>query len=319
MLTPEFKPKNLIDGQHPFVQIFILFSLCILCSGIFSIIALVLTKPLFHVEGIDKILEQAMKNPDKMAQNEANVSMLKFLQIMGTVGMFLVPAILFALLKPFNKDFYRLKKKLNLQQILLAVLVVTFTFPLISLLIDWNMHLHLPWKELQKKIDDEQNANDTMENIFLNMPSLGYFFFNLLLMAILPAICEELIFRGCAIHLFSKWFKNMHVAIWVSAAVFSFIHFQFYGFVPRMMLGALFGYLFYWSGTLWVPIFSHIIWNTYQLILSYMFQHNIGGINPDSDAIISPLVVIVSTVIFVAALYLFFKKSKERNQFLNYE
>ena len=61
--------------------------------------------------------------------------------------------------------------------------------------------------------------------------------------------------------LFGQWFRNVHVSIWVVAAVFSALHMQFFGFIPRLVLGGLFGYLYFWSRTIWVPVLAHFINN----------------------------------------------------------
>jgi hypothetical protein len=93
------------------------------------------------------------------------------------------------------------------------------------------------------------------------------------MIAILPALGEELLFRGLIQHLISRWFRNSHVAIFGTAFLFSFIHFQFFGFVPRFLLGLYFGYLLFWSGSLWLPIVAHLINNG----LAVFYYHYAGN------------------------------------------
>jgi membrane protease YdiL (CAAX protease family) len=88
--------------------------------------------------------------------------------------------------------------------------------------------------------------------------------------AVLAGVSEELLFRGVLQNIILKTTKNPHLAIWFTAFTFSFIHFQFYGFVPRMLLGALFGYLYFWTKSLWIPMFAHIVNNGFTLIMAYM-------------------------------------------------
>ena len=105
---------------------------------------------------------------------------------------------------------------------------------------------------------------------------------NLVVMAVVPAIGEEFLFRGLLQRLFTSFFKNRHASIWVTAAIFSAIHMQFYGFLPRMMIGAMLGYMLVWSGSIWVPVTAHFINNALAVIFSYI---NTGGdlnLNPDT-------------------------------------
>ena len=90
------------------------------------------------------------------------------------------------------------------------------------------------------------------------------------MLAVLPAIGEELIFRGVFQKIFYDFFKSGHMAIWVTAFLFSALHFQFYGFIPRLILGLVFGYLFFWSGTLWLPVLSHFVNNAVPVIGVYI-------------------------------------------------
>jgi hypothetical protein len=90
------------------------------------------------------------------------------------------------------------------------------------------------------------------------------------MIALLPAIAEELIFRGVFQTIFQRLFRSGHLAIWVTSLIFSTIHFQFFGFIPRLILGLVFGYLFYWSGTLWLPVISHFLNNAFPVIMTYI-------------------------------------------------
>ena len=90
------------------------------------------------------------------------------------------------------------------------------------------------------------------------------------MIAILPALGEELMFRGVIQRILTNWTKNYHWGIWITAFLFSAMHMQFYGFLPRMALGAMFGYLLVWTGTMWVPILAHFV-NNAMGVLGYYF------------------------------------------------
>ncbi len=109
---------------------------------------------------------------------------------------------------------------------------------------------------------------------FLTMNSPLDLLLNLLFMALAPAIGEEILFRGYLQQTLGNLIKNHHAAIWLAAFWFSAFHFQFYGFLPRMVLGAIFGYLFYWSGSLWIPILAHFVNNATAVIVHYFGKAN---------------------------------------------
>lgn len=98
--------------------------------------------------------------------------------------------------------------------------------------------------------------------------------FNILLIAVMTAIAEEMFFRGALQSLFQKWTKNIHLAVWITAFVFSAMHFQFFGFFPRLLLGAVLGYLFAYSANLWLPILFHATNNAAVLTMVYLENGN---------------------------------------------
>ena len=144
------------------------------------------------------------------------------------------------------------------------------------------------------------------------MPTVIDLAVNLILIAIIPALAEELLFRGCVQQVMKEWFRNVHVAIWVTAFIFSFIHFEFYGFLPRLLLGAMLGYLFYWSGSLWVPIIAHTLNNGLQVLLSYLYDHGMIAFNINSDEAVPVYLILVSIVMGAGLLYAFKRISDQR-------
>jgi membrane protease YdiL (CAAX protease family) len=127
----------------------------------------------------------------------------------------------------------------------------------------------------------------------------------IVILAIVPAIGEELLFRGILQNKIEMLSKNKHIAIWITAFIFSFIHFQFYGFVPRLLLGALFGYLYIWSGNLTIPILAHFINNGFTLLLLY------AGVNFEMSVPME--ITILSFILVISFLYIFKKTSTEKN------
>ncbi|MNR07910.1 CAAX amino terminal protease self- immunity [compost metagenome] len=140
------------------------------------------------------------------------------------------------------------------------------------------------------------------------------FIVNLVMIAVLPAIGEELMFRGGVQRSLERAFGNPHVAIWLSAIIFSTIHVQFYGFVPRMLLGAGFGYLYYYSGSIWYAMFAHFLNNAYAVCAAlYMQKHNMP-LDKADEPIGFPWYGYLISAIITIALFKFFKDSAARER-----
>ena len=167
----------------------------------------------------------------------------------------------------------------------------------------------------EAKIKAMEESAAKMTEAFLNVKTIGGLFANLLIVAVLPAIGEEFLFRGVLLKLFKEWTKNKHAAVLISAFLFSAVHFQFYGFLPRFLLGVLFGYLFVWSKNIWIPVTVHFINNGLAVVL-YYFMHGTDLYEKadtfGTDAVTMPSVLF--SVLFTGILlYLFHKQSKIGN------
>ena len=203
-----------------------------------------------------------------------SIASLKWIQLLQTAAIFLLPPLCMAYL--WAQEPMKWLKVDNLQSFKVsgfAVLLMLVALPAINLLSHLNQQITLPafLEPLEQWLKNaEENAAHLTEQ-FLSVTTLGGLIINLLLMAVLPAIAEELTFRGVLQHLFTPKHQSSipHLAIWCSAILFSAIHMQFYGFIPRMLMGALFGYMLAWTGSLWVPILMHFTNNAMAVLLSF--------------------------------------------------
>jgi membrane protease YdiL (CAAX protease family) len=116
---------------------------------------------------------------------------------------------------------------------------------------------------------DMENQQNWLVEQVIRMDSPGEFALTLLVAAIAPAVGEELLFRGMVQPQLERWTGRIHWAIWISAALFSAIHLQFAGFIPRLLLGAMLGYLLLWTRSLWAPILAHFLFNGVQIFAVY--------------------------------------------------
>lgn len=222
---------------------------------------------------------------------------LKWFQFVQTVGTFLLPPFIVAWLwssqpmrwlqlarirtASLKEQGIKTKMPSSIFTCLLfglAILLMVVALPGINLLADWNSRLELPafMAGIEQWMRAQEEAAMMLTARFLNVRGVGPLLVNIGLMALLPAMAEELTFRGVV----QSFISRKHVAVWVTAILFSAIHMQFYGFVPRMLLGALFGYALVWTGSLWVPIVMHFTNNAITVVAYWIISNK--GINPQA-------------------------------------
>lgn len=198
-----------------------------------------------------------------------SVASLKWLQLIQTFALFILPALCAVWLwSPQPMAWLHLDRGFSWQTALWAIGIMLVAVPGINLLSHLNEQMTLPafLAPLEAYMKAREADAKHVTELFLKADEIGTLLINIVLMALLPAVGEELTFRGVLQGLFSQ--KHRITAIWVTAAIFSFVHFQFYGFVPRMLMGALFGYVLLWTGSLWVPMLMHFT-NNALAVLSY--------------------------------------------------
>lgn len=171
-----------------------------------------------------------------------------------------------------------------------AILTVLVSMPFLEYLIQWNQNIVLPagFEELEKWMKTSEATMAQMTKFLLDFKSPVDFVLALAVIAGMAALGEEIFFRGVVQSMFEKYLGNYHMAVWISAAIFSFIHFQFYGFFPRLFLGAFFGYLYVWFRSIWVPIAAHFFNNAYSLTMHYMYQQKQINIDPEQMVSVIP-------------------------------
>lgn len=150
---------------------------------------------------------------------------------------------------------------------------------------------------------EEQLAKAT--KFFTTFTSFWQFLLAFIVIAVIAGIGEELVFRGLLMRKLFLGINNIHVAIWLAGFIFAAIHFQFYGILPRMMLGVLFGYLYYWTGNIWVPIFAHIFNNGLAVIIMYLYNLKIVKTDLESIDHVPMPIVLFSLVATIGLLFLF--------------
>lgn len=246
--------------------------------------------------------------------NPLVLSAMKVLQVFSTaLGMFLVPAIVTAFLFSHQPARYlHIGAIPKLTEILLVVVLIFSVAPLINLIYEFNKMLQLP--EFMSGVEAWIRAKeDEMEKLtlaFLDMKTTGDLLSNVLVVGLLTALAEEFLFRGVLLRLFREMTGNMHVAILLTAILFSAIHMQFYGFIPRMLLGMLLGYLLWWSGNLWLPVLAHFINNSGAVVFAYIAARNQMPFNHETiGTSVSDLPVLIISALIAGYILFRFKKN----------
>ncbi len=250
-------------------------------------------------------------------KNQNVINSYKLAQGLSAFGLFVLGPIISAYLFS-NKpgDYLRINKFPSSSSLLTIVLLMLIATPAINYLLLLNQQLNLPdWMSgIERWMKESEDQAALFTEVFLSTASIKGLLFNLLVIALIPAMGEELLFRGIIQQAMIKMSGKKHMAIFLTAAFFSAFHMQFYGFLPRMALGLLLGYAFYWSGSLWLSIAGHFFNNGLAVFMAFYAKRN--GLPFNQDTIGTEKgdlwILLFSIIILVSGLiYLYKNRSEE--------
>ena len=242
-----------------------------------------------------------------------NIFRLKISQLIASFFIFIIPpAVLSYFIFNGSLNIFGFKKELKRQNLLIILLIMIFIQPFVIFCMQINNSIldsiseYIPVIYKQMKIMEDRAAELT--EIFLQMNSVGDLCFNIFLIALVPAIGEELFFRG----IIQKKLENIltpHLSVFIASFIFSAIHFQFFGFLPRFILGLILGYLFLYSRNLWAPIFAHFTNNALGVLLMYSsIKDNLNfDITEIQNSEISLIQASISILVVLFFIYLYKK------------
>lgn len=246
----------------------------------------------------------------------SNVITLKMMQLIVSVFIFIIPPLFFSYLSSVNTiNIFGFKNRFKRQNLLLLFLIMIFIQPFVVYCMQINTKLlylisdYMPL--IIESLEKMEDRASELTSLFLKMNSPSELFFNLFLIALIPAIGEELFFRGVVQRYLQKLLKNPHVGVCITACVFSAIHMQFFGFLPRFVLGLILGYLFYYSSNLWMSVLGHFINNALGVLLMYSAFAN--KLNPDITNIKNTEINLFQAFFSVSVVLLFFYLYKKIN------
>ncbi len=304
--------KAWLSYLPPFTKIIFVLMLIILGLIIAVMGSLFLTMIQYHADMTKAIF--LLSN----ANDPSTLPLLKEIQILQSVFLFIVPALISgALFERSSLGYFGMNKIPSGMMLTIIFLIMMVSLPLINGLVSLNEMMKLPaaFRGMEKWMKETEDQAAQITEKFLDVHSIGGFSVNMLMIAIIPAIGEEMMFRGLLQRLLGEWFKNFHVSIIVTAFLFGAVHLQFYGLLPRMMLGVMFGYLYLWTGTLWAPVFAHFINNGSAVLISYL--SNTGTIHTDYEKFGSSdnvFLITGSVVLTMTLLYNIFIINKRRTR-----
>jgi uncharacterized protein len=309
---------NKMDDKHccfslycksPLSRLFIsLLIVLVVGMGLFSGIFLAGTL-FFHVD------LKTLSNNFFYEPGSENIEFLRYLMIFQGLSFFIVPAIIILyLMKPVSLKNPMAVNPPKIIELFMVIMLALCIIPITSFTGQINSGMHLPnWLSgvEQWMIENEDRA-DNLIDLLIDSDTFGIMMLNLFMVALIPAIGEEMIFRGVFQNIFNELFKSGHFAVWFTAFIFSTLHFQFFGFIPRFILGLVYGYLFFWSNTLWFPVIAHFVNNAVPVIVANI--QNWMNINSQpsvplwKQAVGLPLPIVASVLIL-----LYFRNRNRKN------
>jgi membrane protease YdiL (CAAX protease family) len=241
--------------------------------------------------------------------NAPHVSVsLWILQYFGTTLPLVAAPLAFSYFIVRNPDEY-LRMNFRFSWLLIVIVFVTMMLsnPVIEFLANLNAKMVLPkfLKGVQDWMRESEDQTKKLSDVMMEMHSIWSMIFNLLFIGLLTAIVEEFLFRGCLQTIFVRWTKNKHVAVWIVAILFSAFHMEFFGFLPRLFLGVLFGYFTAWSGSVWPSVWAHFVNNGTIVVITYLASQKLVNIDANDQHMFSNVIYVVSLLITVALLYFY--------------
>lgn len=229
------------------------------------------------------------------------VAASKLIQILGALGTFIIPALLFSYL--FEGDFfsyYQFRNPARSVPMLLIIAMMIAVIPFINYLAEINLKLEFPIRAVDRFLRSLEHEAEEVMRAFTTTRTVGGLLVNLLMIGVIAAVGEELIFRGLLQRLMYGMVKNVHVAVLITAILFSAFHFQFFSFLPRFVLGLILGYLMYYGRSIWYPILAHFVNNTMGVIYYYFYSRGSADdmLEEIGTSSLMPMAAVISLFVF---------------------
>ncbi|MCF8365902.1 MAG: CPBP family intramembrane metalloprotease [Bacteroidales bacterium] len=304
-----YQTERFLENKSPFLQLLVLIILILFSTFLIFFLGVLIALPFFGMNVLDLLTEASNMNSPN------DVALLKYFQVVSQIGMFIIPSVIFAVLVSGKAIRYLGLNNFPTGLTTASAMLLIFTIlPSINWLAEINQALTLPeWMSaIEGWMRESEDSAARLTEMFLKTETFSGLLLNLLMVAVFAAVGEELLFRGIILRILRNWIQNYHVAIWISAFLFSMMHLQFFGFLPRLLLGALFGYLMVWSGSLWLPVFAHFLNNAGAVLVFYFYNMEVIDTPVESFGTLqNGLLFLVSILVSAALLVIIYFKNRK--------
>ncbi len=260
--------KGILQSASPWRQLILICGFILAGITLFEVIGLGIGILLYGSESLYWLASPGSNNPELP-------NYIRIVQTIVSLGTFILPSLLFAyLISTQPKMWLKLALPSRRTHLFLGGVSMFLLMPFVNLLGEWNSNIHLPegltW--LEDWVRSLEATSSAILEQLLNTDSTAILLVNLAVIAVIPAIGEEFLFRGVLQRIIGKLTRNTHVAVWITAFLFSAIHMQFLGFLPRFVMGAIFGYMLVFSGSIWVPVCAHFVNNAVAVLINHFIE-----------------------------------------------
>jgi hypothetical protein len=296
-----------LNNYPPVIQLFISVSIVILGGTLLFYLFVFAGSLAFGKEMTEMLSIQP-------AAISGDVYILKYIQVSQQIALFIIPAIVTArLLRKGDESFLKTDKLPGRIPLLMVITLALLLLPVTSYTGMLNSKMNLPgWLSgAENWMRTKEDAASDLTGLLIKSRGIGDLIINISILAIIPSVAEELIFRGILQQLLCRIFKSGHIAIWITAIFFSAVHIQFFGFLPRLILGLSFGYLFFWTGNLWIAVIAHFINNAVPILMIHFARWNELGDKASDLADKQILLPLVPALICVGILYYFWNENRK--------
>lgn len=249
--------------------------------------------------------------------SEEAINFTRFYQFLNQLGVFILPVLLYSFLIS-NKlsENLHLNKKPKGQSVVLSVALIFIVLPFLNYLTQWNMNINFPESlaGIENWMHEKEELAGMLTEAMLKGTSIYVLMANIIVVGLMAALGEELMFRGALLSIFEDIFKNEHAAVIITSIIFSAIHFQFFGFFPRLLMGLILGYLMVFTKNLWVPIIMHFINNSASVILYYLNNTDVTTTKSETFGSSDSYLIILGSLIVtlvVLGVIKYIEQSKE--------
>ena len=294
--------------NKPFTQFILILCLCLISIIVFSLVGTFLAATIY---GFNPLEINNLGDPTL-------IEGMKLMQLFSAIGLFVAPPLVYGVItskKPLKSlGLKSLPVPINYGFVLIFMVALT---PFLSWVIEMNANMVLPdfMSGIEQWMRDSEHSAEGITKSFLTFNGIGSLIYVLIIVAVVPAIGEELLFRGVLQKIFINWTKNAHLGIWVTAILFSAVHMQFFGFFPRFLLGVLFGYLFYWSNSLWLPILGHFINNGTVVMVAFLYPEFLNKTEDVfGEGATTVLIYVGSFILATVVFFLIWKMSLKKTR-----